>query len=98
MSALPHVQLFMDGTWLLLVSVKTAVDLQLLPTRCAMIQLAMNRLRRASVVLTLHFSNVTLFSSRNIILFWIVLVWWGSCASSAFWQKPVVLLHGWFQH
>jgi len=34
MSALPHVPLFMDGTWLLLVSFKTAVDLQLLPTRC----------------------------------------------------------------
>jgi len=42
MSALPHVPLFMGGTWLSLVSVKTAVDLQLLPTRCAMIQLAMN--------------------------------------------------------
>jgi len=55
MSALPHVPLFMDGTWLFMVSIKTAVDLQLLPTRCAMIQLAMNRLRRVSVVLTWHF-------------------------------------------
>jgi len=54
MSAFPHVPLFMDGTWLLLVSVKTAGDLQLLPTRCAMIQLAMNRLRRVSAVLTWH--------------------------------------------
>jgi len=52
MSALPHVPLLMDVTWLLLVSVKTAIDLQLLPTRCAMIQLAMNRLWRVSVVLT----------------------------------------------
>jgi len=52
MSALPHVPVFMDGTWLLLVSVKTAVDLQLLPTRCAMIQLAINRLKGVSVVLT----------------------------------------------
>jgi len=55
MSALPHVPLFMDGTWLPLVSVKTAIDLQLLSTRCAMIQLAMNWLRRVSVVLTWHF-------------------------------------------
>jgi len=57
MPALPYSPLFMDGTWLLLVSVKTAVDLQLLPTRCAMIQLAMNWLRRVSVVLTWHFSR-----------------------------------------
>ena len=63
MSALPHVPLFMDGTWLLLVSFKTAVDLQLLPTRCAMIQLAMNWLRRVSVVLTWHFFR------RNAIQF-----------------------------
>jgi len=55
MSALPHVPVFMDRTWLSLVSVKTAVDLQLLPTRCAIIQLAMNWLRRVSVVLTWHF-------------------------------------------
>jgi len=38
MTALPHGPLFMDGTWLLLVSIKTTGDLQLLPTRCAMIQ------------------------------------------------------------
>jgi len=38
-----------------MVSVKTAVDIQLLPTRCAMIQLAMNRLRRMTVILTWHF-------------------------------------------
>ena len=53
MSALQHVPLVMDGTWLLLVSVKAAVDLQLLQTRYAMIQLAMNRSRRVSLVLTL---------------------------------------------
>jgi len=63
MSALPHGPLFMDGTWLLLVSIKTTGDLQLLPTRCAMIQLAMNRLRRVSVVLTWHFFQ------RNAIQF-----------------------------
>jgi len=70
MSALPHVPLFMDGTWLLLVSVNTAVDLQLLPTRCAMIQLAMNRLRRASVVLIWHFfqRNVVQFSKYHSVL------------------------------
>jgi len=63
MSALPHVPLFMDSTSLLLVSVKTVVDLQLLPTRCAMIQLAVNRLRRVSVILTWHFFQ------RNAIQF-----------------------------
>jgi len=36
-----------------LVSVKTSVDLQLLQTRCVVIQLAMSRSRRMSVVLTL---------------------------------------------
>ena len=55
MSALPHVPLFMDGTWLLLVSIKTTGDLQLLSTRCAMTELAMSRLRRVSAVLTWHF-------------------------------------------
>jgi len=39
--------------WLLAVPVKTAVDLQLLRTRYVAIQLAMNRLRRVSVVLIL---------------------------------------------
>jgi len=33
--------------------VKTAVDLQLLQTRCVVIQLAMNRSRRVSVVIIL---------------------------------------------
>jgi len=50
MSALPLVPLFVDGTWLLLVSIKTTGDFQLLPTRCAMIQLAINRLRRMSSI------------------------------------------------
>jgi len=75
MSALPHVPVFMDRTWLSLVSVKTAVDLQLLPTRCAIIQLAMNWLRRVSAVLLGISSDVALFSSRNVILLWKVLVW-----------------------
>ena len=35
MSALPHGPLFMDATWLLLVSIKTTRDLELLPTRCS---------------------------------------------------------------
>ena len=70
MSALPHGPFFMDGTWLLLVSIKTAVDLQLLPTMCAMIQLAMNRLRRVSVVLTWHFfqRNAIHFSKHHSVL------------------------------
>jgi len=38
---------------LLLVLVKTTVDLQLLQTSCVLIQLAMNRSRRVSVVSTL---------------------------------------------
>jgi len=69
MSALPHVPLFMDGTWLLLVPVKTAVDLELLPTRCAMIQLVMNTLRRVSVVSTSHFfqRNAIQFSKYNSV-------------------------------
>jgi len=70
MSALPHVPLFMDGTWLSLVSVKTVVDLQLLPTRCAMIQLAMNWLRRVSAVLTWHFfrRNAIQFSKYHSVV------------------------------
>jgi len=52
-SALHHVPLFMDRIWLLLVPVETEVDLQLLQTRYVVIQLAMNRSRRVSVVLTL---------------------------------------------
>jgi len=52
-SALHHVPLFMYGTWLLLQPVKNAVDLQPLQTRCVVIQLAINRLRRVSVVLKL---------------------------------------------
>jgi len=52
-SALHHVPLFMDRIWLLLVPVDTEVDLPLLQTRCVVIQLAMNRPRRLSVVLIL---------------------------------------------
>ena len=74
MPALPHGPVFMNGTWLLLVSVKTAGDLQLLPTGCAMIQLAMNRLRRVCVVLTWHFfqRNAIQFSKYHCLE---VLVW-----------------------
>jgi len=43
----------MDEAWLLLVPVKTAVDLQLLQTKHVVIQIAMNRSRRVSVVLSL---------------------------------------------
>jgi len=53
MCSLQHVAFFMDGSWLLLVLVKTAVDLQLLQTRYVVIQLAMNRSRRVSDVLDL---------------------------------------------
>jgi len=52
-SALHNVPHFMDRIWLFLVPVETEVDLQLLQTRRAVIQLAMNRSRRVSVVLTL---------------------------------------------
>jgi len=66
----PACSTFMDGTWWLLVSVKTAVDLQLLPTRCAVIQLAMNRLRQVSIVLTWHFfqRNAIQFSKYHYVL------------------------------
>jgi len=43
----------MDRIRLLLLPVETEVDLQLLQTRCVVIQLAMNRSRRVSVVSTL---------------------------------------------
>jgi len=70
MSALPHGPLFMDGTWLLLVSSKTTGDLQLLPTRSAMIQLAMDGLWRVSAVLTWHFfqRNAIQFSKYHYVL------------------------------
>jgi len=42
-SALHNILLFMDGTWLLVVPVETAVDLQLLETMCVVIQLAKGR-------------------------------------------------------
>ena len=71
MSALSHGPLFMDGTWLLLVSIKATGDLQLLPTGCAMIQHVMNRLRRVSAALTWHFfqcSNAIQFSKYHSVL------------------------------
>jgi len=43
----------MDGAWSLLVPVKTEINLQLLKTKYVVIQLAMSRSRRVSVVLTL---------------------------------------------
>jgi len=52
-SAFHHVPLFVDRIWMLLVPVETEVDLQLLQTRCVVIQLAMNRSRQVYVVLTL---------------------------------------------
>jgi len=52
-SALHHVPLFMGGAWLLQVAVKTAVALQLLQTKYVVIQLAMIRSRRVSVLLNL---------------------------------------------
>jgi len=42
-SAFHNDPLFMDGTWLLLVLINTAVDLKLLQTSCVVIQFAMNR-------------------------------------------------------
>jgi len=50
MSARYHAPLSMDGTWLLVVLVKTAVGLQ---PMCVVIQLAMNRARQVSAVLSL---------------------------------------------
>jgi len=43
----------MDGALLVLVAVKTAVDVQLLQAKYVVIQLAMSSSRRVSVVLTL---------------------------------------------
>jgi len=52
-SVLHHIPLYLDGAWLLQVPVKTAVDLHLLQPKYVVIQLAMSRSRRVSVVLTL---------------------------------------------
>jgi len=60
MSALHHVPLFMNRIWLLVVPVETKVDLQLLQTRCVVIQLPMNRSRRVS--------NVVQFSKDSFFL------------------------------
>jgi len=90
---LHHVPLFMDGTWLLLVPIKTAVGLQLLKIS-VVIQRAMNRSRRVSVVNTDGSSaNISLFSSRKILLLCNVLV---GCGPSVSWQRLAVLLHGIF--
>jgi len=48
-----HVLVLVDGNWLVLLPVKNAVDLQLLQTRCVVIQLGMKRSRRVPVVSTL---------------------------------------------
>jgi len=65
-SAFHHVPLYMNRIWLLVMSVETEVDLQLLPTKCVVIQLAMNRSRRVS--------NVVQFSKDSSVLgrFWLV--------------------------
>jgi len=78
----------MDGTWLLVVPIKTEVRIQLLQTRCVVIQLAMNRSRRVSVVLTL----MAVLMQRCSVLersfcFGKFLV---GCGSSAIWQRPAV--------
>jgi len=52
-SAFHHVLHFVDGYWMLLVPLKTSVDLQLLQTRCVVIQLPMNRSRPVSAILNL---------------------------------------------
>jgi len=49
-SAIHYVSLFMDRIWLLPVPVETVGDLQLLQTKCVVIQLATSRSRRVSVV------------------------------------------------
>jgi len=77
--ALHNVPLCMNKFWLLLVPVKTALDLLPLRTRCVVIHLAMNRPRRISVF-DGSSANVTLFSSRKILLFWKVFVCCGSSA------------------
>jgi len=48
-SALHHIPLHINGAWLLLVPVKTEVDLQPLKTNYVVIQLAVSRPRRVSV-------------------------------------------------
>jgi len=52
-TAFHHVFHFVDGTWLLLVPVKTAIDFQILQTRCVVIQFLMNRSRPVSAALNL---------------------------------------------
>jgi len=51
LSALHHISLFVDRIWSLLLPVRVETgDLQLLQTRCAVMQLAMNRTILVSVV------------------------------------------------
>jgi len=74
--ALHHVLLFMDGTCFLLVPVKTAIDPQLLQTRCS--DSTCNEQIKTSVCL-INFdgstANVMLFSFQKILLFWKVFGW-----------------------
>jgi len=65
-SAFHHVLLYMNRIWMLVMTVETEVDLQLLPTKCVEIQLAINRTRRVS--------NVVQFSKDSSVLgsFWLV--------------------------
>ena len=65
-SVFHHVLLYMNRIWLLVMPVETEVDLQLLPTKCVEIQLAINRTRRVS--------NVVQFSKDSSVLgsFWLV--------------------------
>ena len=75
-SGLLHVPLFMDGSWLLPVSVKTAVDLQLLQTRCIVstrngqVKTSVRRIKFGDST-----ANVTLFNSWKVFLFWKVCSW-----------------------
>ena len=79
-STLHRVPLFMDRIWLLLLLVpfETEVDQNLLQTRRMVIQLAKEQVKTS--VRRIHFdgssANVTLFSSRKILLF-----------LESFWQK-----------
>jgi len=78
---------------LLLAPVETEVDQKLLQRKCVVIQVA----RRVSVVLPLMAVLLTQRYSvlERIFCFGKFLV---GCGSSAFWQRPAVLLHGRFWH
>jgi len=76
-STLHHVPLFMDRIWLLLVPVETVVDLHTAKKLCSD-STRNEQVKTVSVVLIFNGSsaNVTLFSSRKILLF-----------LERFWQK-----------